>query len=170
MATTGSRNLPAARQSKPPATATGKSPVKSRTINVTYNIGEESKQGSYSGPSGGTGMREGSGYNWLKGYLAAQPRNAPTPKGIPRFLGNQKIIVYSWLVAMVVIGFDEWHNNGILPRPIRLWDTSLVFGLLALVGFIEPVTPIANALAIGYVIMLIWQYYDGGGQFSHRKG
>lgn len=169
MATTGSR-LPAKQSKPPPAKQGTRSPAKSRTINVTYNINDEAPKGSYSGPSGGTGMREGSGYNWLKGYLAAQPRNAPTPKGIPRFLGNQKIIVYSWLVAMVAVGFDEWHNNGILPRPVRLWDTSLVFGLLALLGFIEPITPIANALAIGYVIVLIWQYYGGSGQFAHRKG
>lgn len=161
-----------ARQSKPPPATTGsRSPTKSRTINVTYNIGDDASKGSYSGPSGGTGMREGSGIpGWFRAYLATQPRHVQTPRGVPRFLGNQKLIVYAWLAAMVTVGFDEWHNNGILPRPARLWDTSVVFGLLALMGFIEPITPLMNALAIGYVIVLIWQYYNGSGQFSHKKG
>jgi len=113
-------------------------------------------------------MREGSGYNWLKGYLAAQPRRTQTPRGVPVFLGNQKLIVYAWLAAMVTVGFDEWHNNGILPRPARLWDTSIVFGLLALMGFIEPMTPLMNALAIGYVIVLVYQYFNRGGQFGYE--
>jgi hypothetical protein len=67
---------------------------------------------------------------------------------------------------MVLVGFDEWKNNGILPRPVRLWDTSIVYGLLTLMGFIDIMLPIANALAIGYTIVLLWQYYNGSGQFQ----
>lgn len=62
---------------------------------------------------------------------------------------------------MIVIGFDEWHNLNVLPRPARLWDASLVFGVLTLLGIVDVMVPIANALAIGYMFMLIWQYYQG---------
>jgi hypothetical protein len=76
-------------------------------------------------------------------------------------------VVYAWIVAMILVGFDEWKNNGILPRPVRLWDTSLVYGILVLLGFVDVMVPIANALAIGYTIVLLWQYFNGQGQFTH---
>jgi hypothetical protein len=90
-----------------------------------------------------------------------------TPRGVPSAFGNAQIIGYAWIASMIIIGFDEWKNNGILPRPMRLWDTSIVFGLLALTALIPPMVPMANALAIGYTIVLLWQFYNGQGQFSH---
>lgn len=89
---------------------------------------------------------------------------------LPSFLGNRRIIFYAWIIAMVVVGFDEWHELNILPRPARLWWTSLLFGLLALASAIEAIVPITNALALGYVLMLIWTYYNGTGQFAATKG
>lgn len=70
-------------------------------------------------------------------------------------------MVYSWVVAMVIIGFDEWHNLHILPRPKRLWNTSLFYGLLTLVSVADIVVPIANAFAVGYTLTLLYQYYNG---------
>ena len=169
------RNLPAARQSKPPATQTTSPARGRRTINVTYNINDSGTQN----PSGGTGAGAGGGrmgvswINWTRNALAAQPRQASTPAGIPRIFGNGSIVGYAWIVAMVLVGFDEWKNNGILPRPVRLWDTSLLYGLLALLSFIEVMIPLANALAIGYTIVLLWQYFNGQGQFGqtgHASG
>jgi hypothetical protein len=90
-----------------------------------------------------------------------------TPHGVPSAFGNAQIIGYAWITSMILVGFDEWKNNGILPRPVRLWDTSIVYGLLALLALIPPIVPIANALAIGYTIVLLWQFYNGQGQFSH---
>lgn len=88
------------------------------------------------------------------------------PRPIPQWLGNARIIGYSWVAAMILIGFDEWKNHGILPRPVRLWDTSIVFGLLAAASVVDILVPLLNALAIGYVIMLLWQFYNGQGQFG----
>lgn len=81
-------------------------------------------------------------------------------------LGNTNGIGYAWLASMIVIGFDEWKHNGILPRPARLWDTSLVFGLLALGSAIDLFAPLASALAWGYFFILLYQFYNKTGQFS----
>lgn len=62
---------------------------------------------------------------------------------------------------MITVSFDEWHNLGILPRPARLWDTSLFYGLLVLLGFVDAMVPIVNAFAIGYTLVLLYQYYQG---------
>lgn len=169
-----SRNLPAARQSKPPASATGKAVKQSRVINVNYNINDSTTNNTGGGwsPSGGTGTQGGTGpgwYNHARNTLGAPSRNVSVPRPVPQWLGNNKIVSYSWLVAMVLVGFDEWKNHGILPRPVRLWDTSIVYGLLALLAFIEPLTPIANALAIGYTVVLLYQFYSKSGQFGSTE-
>ena len=88
------------------------------------------------------------------------------PRPVPQWLGNARIIGYAWVGSMVLVGFDEWKNHGILPRPVRLWDTSIVYGLLALASVVEPLIPLLNALAIGYTIMLLWQFFNGQGQFT----
>lgn len=99
-------------------------------------------------------------------------RTISVQRELPRFLGqpkvfrNKRTIFYMWIIAMALISFDEWHNNHILPRPSRLWYATLFYGLLSLSAFVDVTVPIANALAIGYTIMLLWQYYNGGGQFS----
>lgn len=88
------------------------------------------------------------------------------PRPVPQWLGNARIIGYAWVASMVIVGFDEWKNHGILPRPARLWDTSIVYGLLALASVVDPLIPLLNALAVGYTFMLLWQFYNGEGQFA----
>jgi hypothetical protein len=95
-----------------------------------------------------------------------QNPQARIPHQLPEFLksgplNNRAVVFNMWIIAMVIIGFDEWHNLNILPRPARLWDTSLVYGLLVMLGFVDAMVPIANALAIGFTIQLLWQYYQG---------
>lgn len=95
-----------------------------------------------------------------------QPQQVNVPRQVPRFLGNRQTIVYSWLGAMAILSWDEWHNNHILPRPSRLWSATWVYLFLILLGMVDSLVPIANALAIGYMITLAWQYYNGSGQFA----
>lgn len=96
--------------------------------------------------------------------------NVSVPQGLPQWLGNKSILAAAWLAAMVLVSFDEWHTHGILPRPARLWDTSIVYGLLALVGISDMLVPLVNALAVGYFIVLLWEYYQKSGQFSGAAG
>ena len=83
-----------------------------------------------------------------------------------KWLGNQRIIVIAWAVAMATISVDEWNRNGILPRPSRLFWATLFYGMLGIVSYIDVLLPLCNVLAIGYSIMLIWQYYNKTGQFA----
>lgn len=99
-------------------------------------------------------------------WTGGPPKKVPVPRGLPPALGNAKMVGYMWVIAMIVVSFDEWHNHGILPRPSRLWWTSLTYGILAIVGMVDPLIPLMNALALGYTIMLITQYYQGSGQFG----
>lgn len=98
--------------------------------------------------------------------IPASARNVQLAPGLPRFLGDRATIFYAWMIAMAIVGFDEWHNYKILPRPQRLWDTSLLYGLLTLFGLSDTLVPIANVFAVGYAITLLWNYYNGSGQFS----
>lgn len=121
------------------------------------------------GSSDGGAADSGSGRSpsgWANRVFNMQPRQVPVPNGVPKFLGNANVLAGAWIGSMILIGFDEWHNNGILPRPARLWYTSLVFGILALVSMFPPIAPLCNALGIGYFIMLLWQYFNGQGQFG----
>ena len=98
--------------------------------------------------------------------IPAQNPTASLPGKLPGFLrnpilNNRAIVFNTWVIAMITVGFDEWHNLGIMPRPARLWDTSLVYGLLVMLGFVDVMVPIANALAIGFTVMLLWQYFGG---------
>jgi hypothetical protein len=92
--------------------------------------------------------------------------NNPLSNRLPGFLrgslNNRAIVFNMWLIAMIFIGYDEWHNLGILPRPARLWDTSLLYGLLVIAGFVDVAVPIANLLAIGFTIALAWKFFQGG--------
>jgi hypothetical protein len=89
------------------------------------------------------------------------PRPATLPHKMPQFLANRAVVFSMWIIAMITVGFDEWHNLGILPRPARLWDTSLVYGVLVLLGFVDVMVPISNALAIGFTFQLVFQYFQG---------
>jgi hypothetical protein len=98
--------------------------------------------------------------------LTYTPQRGKQYGGVPVFLSNREVIFMAWLIAMILIGFDEWHNHGILPRPQRLWYTSLTYGILALVSGIDAVVPIANAFALGFTLVLLYQYYQKTGQFG----
>lgn len=98
---------------------------------------------------------------------APQPRKAEHgPTWVPGWLLNDRVLLYAWLGAMAVIAVDEWHNNGILPRPAKLWYTSLTYFLLMGLGMVDPMIPIANLLGIGFFMVLIYQYNTGAGQFA----
>lgn len=87
---------------------------------------------------------------------------APTPKHVPAFLGSRSVIMFSWGVAMVLVSLDEWKTHHILPRPARLWDTSITFLLLAGASTLDVLTPLCSAMAIGLVVALLINYYSGG--------
>jgi hypothetical protein len=90
--------------------------------------------------------------------------------GMPSFLGNREVILGSWMVAMALVSWDEWSNHGILPRPLRLWETTGVYAILALVSVADRLAPIATALALGYTLVLLYQFFTGGGGFVQQLG
>jgi hypothetical protein len=92
--------------------------------------------------------------------------NVPVPPGVPRFLGNRQIILVAWLGAMAMVSWDEWNTYHILPRPARLWYTSLTYFLLAIIATFDVFVPIANGLAIGFAIAVAYQYFTNTGQFA----
>jgi hypothetical protein len=128
------------------------------------NSGSTGKMGGGSGGGGGGGMPGRA--QRVAGVLGRGAQQASVPKGVPRMLGNQHTIVYAWIAAMGVIAVDEWHTNKILPRPSRLWWTSLMFGGLAMAGMVDALIPLANAFAIGMLLVLMYQFYAKKGQFS----
>lgn len=87
---------------------------------------------------------------------------APTPKYVPRFLGSRSVIMFAWGAAMALVAFDEWKTHHILPRPARLWDTSIVFVLLAGASTLDPLVPLCTAIAIGLVVALLMNYFTNG--------
>jgi hypothetical protein len=89
-----------------------------------------------------------------------------TPKGVPRILGNREVIFGLWIVAMGLVSWDEWTTNGILPRPMRLWHTTWVYAGLLLLSISDRLLPIANALAFGYTLILVYQFFQGTGSFG----
>jgi len=84
------------------------------------------------------------------------------PSWLKGSVNNRAIVFNMWIIAMIIVGFDEWHNLNVLPRPARLWDTSLLYGLLIIAGFVDAAVPIANLLAIGFTISLLIKYFQGG--------
>jgi hypothetical protein len=106
---------------------------------------------------------------WNSTMMSVGSSNAPVniPKPLPKMLGSRPIIFYSWMVALILVGYDEWHTLGVIPRPSRFWYTSLLYGLLVIISIPDAMVPLANALAIGYTFYLIWQYFNGGGQFTN---
>lgn len=88
------------------------------------------------------------------------------PNGVPRFLGARPVIFWAWVAAMAMVSWDEWNSHHILPRPARLWYTSLTYFLLALLATADAAVPLATALAIGFTVVLTMQYYTGNGQFT----
>lgn len=127
-----------------------------------------------SGGGGGGGGIPTPGFDYSGGFLHRTMQNLPNgsgpvvtvPHGIPRFLGARPMLFFAWGVAMIMVSLDEWHTHHILPRPARLWYTSLLFFLLAMVSIIDVAVPIVNLFALGMVITLGYQYYSGSGQFG----
>lgn len=137
-------------------------PMPVRPANVNPNTVTKIRQTGGPGPL--SGIR--AGYNATLSSISQTKAPVNVPKGLPTFLGNRQLIIAMWIVAMIVIGFDEWHNLGILPRPSRLWYSSVVYGGLAILGIADAMVPIANAFAVGFTIMLIYQFYNSSGQFT----
>jgi hypothetical protein len=79
------------------------------------------------------------------------------PKGLG-FLRNRTTILWAWMGSMAVIGADEWKTNHIFPRPGRLWAATGVFALLSALSMLDAMVPLANALAIGYFLTVLWQF------------
>jgi hypothetical protein len=111
---------------------------------------------------------QGGRFSRLQQRIPAQQQVVPSglSNSLPKFmrgsLNNRAIVFNMWIIAMIYIGYDEWHNLGVLPRPARWWDTSLLYGLLAILGFVDAMVPLANILAIGFTIALAMKYYQGG--------
>jgi len=121
-------------------------------------------QGQSRTGSGSAGQNAGSG------SPKGQQKQVKLPAHVPRVFANEYLVFGAWIAAMIIVCFDEWHNYGILPRPSRLWYTSVTFGILAILGIFSGILPLVNALAVGFTIMLLWQYYNGSGQFSKTTG
>lgn len=97
-------------------------------------------------------------------------QSVAVPKPVPAAFGRASMIIVAWGIALAIIFWDEWKRHHIFARPSRLWWTTLVYGILAVVGMSGALLPIANALAIGYTIVLAWQYFNGSGQFAPASG
>lgn len=82
------------------------------------------------------------------------------------FLSSSGAIPVMWGISMAVIFVDEWHNYHILARPARLWWTSIAFFILAILAHFDKLAVIANLLAIGFTLQLVYQFYAKTGQFS----
>lgn len=141
----------AVRSSAPPRTEY----IRLDRVNYSSSDAPPSRQSRWPGRVAGTSRVLGSGAT-----------RAQVPQGVPAFLGNQRTVVYAWMAAMATITVDEWHRHHMLPRPSRLWWASLFYGMLAIMGMAEGLIPLVNAFAIGYLIRLLWQYYNGEGQFA----
>ena len=102
--------------------------------------------------------RLGRAGNYLRGAAARQVR---TPPHVPHFLGSSKVIKGAWLGSLVVVSIEAIQNYGVLPPPGRLFWISGTFMLLGVVGQIDALLPIVNALAIGFFLVLLWQYFSG---------
>jgi hypothetical protein len=120
-------------------------------------------------PSGGGGFNYQGGrvhraFQSLPNGSGAAPVTLPKP--LPRFLAARPYLFFLWVAAMGMVAFDEWHSFHILPRPARLWYTSITFFILALISISDRLVPIVNIYATGLVIVLGYQYYQGTGQFG----
>lgn len=85
------------------------------------------------------------------------------PKGVPRFLGSRSLILFSWAIAMALVSVDEWQTHHVLPRPARLWYTTLTYFLLAIASTVDVLVPIINLIALGLTIAVAYQFYTGAG-------
>jgi hypothetical protein len=92
------------------------------------------------------------------GYLKGQAvRQVQTPPHVPAILGHSGLIKACWLGSMVVVSVEAIMGYGVLPPPGRLFWISSTYALLAVAGSVDAMLPLVNALALGYLIVLIWQ-------------
>lgn len=152
----------------------GTSPAAQQNFYQTYNTrtigGTGGGGGGYTPPPSGGG---GGGFNYGGSYLYNQFQRMPgggqrvtVPSGVPKFLGGRQIILFTWIACMMMVSLDEWHTHHVLPRPARLWYTSLTYGLLALLSLFDSAVPLVNLFAIGFTISVAYDYYNGTGQFG----
>jgi|SRR5215469_464965 len=134
-----------------------------QTYNTRYVNGGGPPPPSQGGPS--FDYSGGRTYNFFQ-RLPQGAMSVGVPTGVPRFLGARPIIFYMWMVAIGMVVLDEWHTHHILPRPARLWWTTVAFLLMAALATIDAMVPLVNAFAIGMVIVLGYQYYSGTGAFG----
>lgn len=115
-------------------------------------------------PGPGSYIRRGTGgiYRWA----SSSQLQVDIPRPLPTWLGNKRLLFVTWFASIGLVAFDEWKNYGIMPRPQRLWDTSIVYGLLMMLSSVDVMVPIANAFGIGFTMTLYYQYYGKSGQFS----
>lgn len=113
------------------------------------------------------------GFNYSGSRIYGAMQRAPggairvnVPTGVPSFLGTRTIILMAWAMSMAMVSLDEWHTYHILPRPARLWYTSLTYFLLAIVATFDVAVPMVNLFAIGYTIAVAYNYYQGNGGFG----
>jgi hypothetical protein len=85
------------------------------------------------------------------------------PGGFPRFLANRRLIVVIWLAAMAAVCVDEWRTYHLLPRPARLWTTTLGYAILGLASAVDVIVPIANLIALGLLLVLLYQLFQSWG-------
>lgn len=114
-------------------------------------------------PGGGARTQAG---ERLRGFTVAHQARVNNSTPITGFLTSPHLISGAWMAAMAVVSVDEWKQHHILPRPSRLWWTTMTYALLGVLAMSDLMAPLAGALAVGYTIMLIWQYYNGSGQFT----
>lgn len=122
-------------------------------------------------PIGGDSGGGGGGGSKTSNFMSKIPGKSGNvavrvPFGAPKFLGARSVLLFAWMAAMAMVSLDEWHTNHVLPRPARLWYTSLTFFLLAAVSTIDVLVPLTNLFALGLIIVLAMQYYTGTGQFG----
>lgn len=145
------------------ATISGGNPPKVQYVLVRP---VSSSNGPSQGPVNGGGGRWAGRVGRTSAVLGNGAARTQVPKGMPQIFGNARMVTYVWVTAMGVIFVDEWHRHHILARPARLWWTSLFFGLLSIATMGTAFIPIANAMAFGYLMVLLYQYYNGEGQFK----
>lgn len=103
--------------------------------------------------------------NRLWNNVPAQPNRVSLPKQVPGWLGDRRLLVNAWLGAMAIVIVDEWWGYGVMPRPKRLWYTTMTYFILMFGSIADPLVPFVNIYALGLLVVLAYQYFNGTGQF-----
>lgn len=93
--------------------------------------------------------------------LPGERRQVQVPERLPGWLGDKKIILWTWAIGMIIVIADEHYTYGMtLPRPARLWYTSLFYFLCALLSGIDMIMPLVNIFAVGITLTLAIDFYQ----------